>query len=156
MNIEFRKSEISDAEEIILVKANAFKEEVKMYGHGPNEKDSVEKERAFIRNIDGNNFSYILLDDGKIIGGIGGVDKGNGNFYLGCIYVALEYQSKGVGSMIMKFLDDKFPNAITWTLETPYLSYRNHHFYEKHGFVKVGQTKPRDDGFFLFLYERTR
>lgn len=156
MNIEFRKSEISNAEEIILVRANAFKEEVRMYGHGPNEMDSLEKEMEFIRNVDGNNFSYILLDDGKIIGGIGGVDKGNGNFYLGCIYVALEYQSKGIGSMIMKFLNDKFPNTIAWTLETPYLSYRNHHFYEKHGFVKVGETEPRDDGFFLFLYERIR
>lgn len=75
MNIEFNKSEISDAEKIIFVKANAFKEEVKMYGHCPNENDSVEKENLF---------------------------------------------------------------------------------YETHGFVKVGQTQPREDGFFLFLYERTR
>lgn len=154
MNFEFRKSAVSDAEEIILVKANAFKEEVTIYGHGPNEMDSIERETEFIESLDSNNFSYILLDDGKIIGGMGGVNKGNGNFYLGCIYVALEYQNKGIGSMLMKFLYDTFPNAITWTLETPYLSYRNHHFYEKHGFVKVGETEPRDDGFFLFLYER--
>lgn len=156
MNIEFRKSELRDAEEIIHVRANAFKEEVKLYGHGPNEMDSIEKEKEFIKNIDGCNFSYILLDNNKIIGGMGGVDKGDGNFYLGCIYVALEYQSKGIGSMIMKFLNDKFSNATKWTLETPYLSYRNHHFYEKHGFVKVGETEPRDDGFFLFLYERLK
>lgn len=154
MNIQFKKSEISDAEEIIRVRANAFKEEVKMYGHGHTQMDSVAKEREFIRNIDGNNFSYILLDDGKIIGGMRVVDKGNANFYLGSVYVALEYQNKGIGSMIMKFLNDKFPNAITWTLRTPYLSYRNHHFYEKHGFIKVGETEPRDDGFFLFLYEK--
>jgi GNAT superfamily N-acetyltransferase len=156
MSIEFRKSEVSDAEEIILVRANAFKEEVKIYGHGPNEMDSVEQEREFIKNTDGNNFSYILLDDGKIIGGMGGIDKGNGDFYLGCAYVALEYQSKGIGNMIMKFLYDKFPGAKKWTLETPYLSYRNHHFYERHGFVKVGETEPREDGFFLFLYENNR
>lgn len=127
-----------------------------MYGHGPNEMDSVEKEKEFIRNIDGNNFSYILLDNGKIIGGMGGIDNGNGNLYIGCIYIALEYQSKGIGSMILEFLKDKFPSTTTWTLETPYLSYRNHHFYEKHGFVKVGETEPRDDVFFLFLYEKVR
>lgn len=154
MNIEFKKSEVSDAEEIILVKANAFKEEVNTYGHGPSEMDSVVQEKEFIKNEGGNNFSYIILDEGKIIGGMGGAYKGEGNFHLGCIYVALDFQSKGIGSLIMEFLNDEFPDAVSWTLETPYLSYRNHHFYEKHGFVKVGETEPRDDGFFLFLYER--
>lgn len=58
--------------------------------------------------------------------------------------------------MMMKFLNDEFPDAITWTLETPCLSYRIHHFYEKHGFVEVGETEPREDGFYLFSYERCK
>lgn len=51
-------------------------------------------------------------------------------------------------------MNDKFSNAITWTLETPYLSYRNHHFYEKHGFVKVGETESREDVFFCFYMNK--
>jgi hypothetical protein len=35
------------------------------------------------------------------------------------------------------------------------LSFRNHHFYEKHGFKKVGETQPEADGFYLFQYEKT-
>jgi GNAT superfamily N-acetyltransferase len=154
MNIEFIKSEESDAEKIVLAKVNAFTEEVKLYGYGPDGMDSVEWEREFIKNKDGNNFSYILLDNGNIIGGFGGVDRGKGDLHLGCIYVVLEYQNKGIGSMIMKFLNEKFPDAVRWTLDTPYLSFRNHHFYEKNGFVKVGETEPLEDGFYLFLYEK--
>lgn len=154
MNVEFRRTEVADTEQCILARANAFKEEVSMYGHGPGKMDSVKKEREFIINAEGNNFSYILLENGKIIGGIKGVDKGNGDFYLKCIYVTLEYQNKNVGGMIMKFLNNKFPNATTWTLETPYLSYRNHHFYEKHDFIKVGETVPREDGFIYFYIRK--
>ncbi|MDP4088786.1 MAG: GNAT family N-acetyltransferase [Bacillota bacterium] len=156
MNIVFKPSEPADAEQIILAKADAFKEEVKLYGRGPTDKSPVEKEREFIENAQGNNFSYILLENGKKIGGVGVVDKGSGEFYLKHIYVALDYQNKGIGSRIMNFLDNQFPEAAIWTLETPYLSYRNHHFYEKHGFVKVGETEPGEDGFYLFLYRKIK
>jgi hypothetical protein len=54
----------------------------------------------------------------------------------------------------MKFLFEEFAGAEKWTLETPYLSFRNHHFYEKLGYKKVGETQPEPDGFHLFLYEK--
>ncbi len=154
MNIKIRKSEEKDAEKMVIARVNAFTEEVKLYGYGPDGMDSVEKQREFLENRDGNNFSYILLDDDNIIGGFGGVNKGNGHFHLGGIYVVMDYQNKGIGSMIMSFMEKEFPEARKWTLDTPYLSFRNHHFYEKNGFVKVGETEPGEDGFYLFLYEK--
>jgi hypothetical protein len=42
--------------------------------------------------------------------------------------------------------------AQVWRFERPP---RNHHFYEKLGFVKTGETEPEPDGFYLFLYEKT-
>ena len=62
----------------------------------------------------------------------------------------------GIGTNAMKFLEMEFPDAKKWTLETPHLSYRNHHFYEKMGFTKVGETEPdpKNNGFYLYLYEK--
>lgn len=153
-NYEIRASRVDDVVEIINVKADGFREEVLLYGHGPSIDASVEEESEFIQNKDGNNFSYVALDDGKIIGGLGGINKGNGCYYLGCIYVAMSYQNKGVGKMLMEYLDTIFKDARIWTLETPYKSYRNHHFYEKLGYVKIGETEPREDGFYLYCYEK--
>lgn len=43
-----------------------------------------------------------------------------------------------------------------WRLHTPYKNYRNHHFYEKMGYKKIGETVPKVDkvGFYLFEYEK--
>lgn len=151
MSIEIKRACIEDTEEIVHVKVDAFREELELYKR-PS-KFNTEQEIDFIVN----NHSYILKDDNQIIGGMVVTDKEKGHYYLKIIFVKLEYQNKGIGSFIMKFLEKEFPSANKWTLETPYLSYRNHHFYEKHGFKKVGETEPDTErnGFYLFLYEKT-
>lgn len=31
----------------------------------------------------------------------------------------------------MKLVEEEFPSAVEWVLDTPHLNIRNHHFYEK-------------------------
>lgn len=150
MRIEIKRACIEDSEEIVQVKADAFREELALYKR-PS-RFNIEQEIDFIAN----NYSYILKDDNQIIGGMVVIDEGNEHYHLRIIFVKSEFQNKGIGSFVMRFLHNEFPNAHKWSLETPYLSYRNHHFYEKHGFVKVGETEPDPErnGFYLFLYEK--
>ena len=70
--------------------------------------------------------------------------------------MSLEYQDRGIGSQAMNFIFSNYKNVTKWSLETPYRSFRNHHFYEKQGFVKVGEYKPYDNHneFVLFKYEK--
>jgi len=62
----------------------------------------------------------------------------------------------GIGAKAIKFLEQEFPEAKVWGLDTPYKSYGNHHFYEKMGYVKVRETEPINDkcGFYLYVYEK--
>ncbi len=48
-----------------------------------------------------------------------------------------------------------WPKVAFWTLETPDYAIRNHHFYEKNGFLKVGHTAvvPKI-GFGFVQYEK--
>jgi L-amino acid N-acyltransferase YncA len=149
--ITIKKAEINDAEEILDVKIRAFKEEVDLYGVCPPKYDSLEN---LINSISKCNY-YKIVDDEKIIGGMSVQNKGNGHYWLGSIYIDSLYQNKGVGSLAMNYINKEYPNAIKWTLETPHKSYRNHHFYEKFGFVKIGEIKPYEDhtDFYLFQYE---
>lgn len=148
--ISIKKADLEDASDLVNIKIRAFSKEVELYGYGPPGYDSLENQERGIMN--GNSFK--ILDDEKIIGGIGIEDVGEGHYRLGGIYIELEYQNKGIGTVAMKFLFNEFPQAVKWALETPYLSFRNHHFYEKMGFVKVGETEPDMEGFYLYLYEK--
>jgi L-amino acid N-acyltransferase YncA len=150
--ITIEKARIQDAGELVQVKINAFQDEVALYGSGPPEYDSVDNQAKAIQF----GYYYKIMENKRIIGGMGVYDKGNGHFRIGSIFVDMEHQNQAIGSLAMEFIDKEFPEVTKWTLETPYLSFRNHHFYEKFGFVKVGQTDPEPErnGFYLFLYEK--
>jgi ribosomal protein S18 acetylase RimI-like enzyme len=49
----------------------------------------------------------------------------------------------GVGTQAMGFIERAFPATI-WTLETPTFATRDQHFYEKLGYVRVGERVSPD------------
>jgi GNAT superfamily N-acetyltransferase len=72
-----------------------------------------------------------------------------GHYNLGRIYIDPDYQNKGIGAQTMKFIESAFRDSQKWTLGTPKLAFRNHHFYEKLGYVRIGDDGP--DG---YIYEK--
>jgi len=143
-----------DASALLAAKIDAFSGDVRLYGYGPPGYDSQEDVLNALGCPDKHYFK--ILSDGEIIGGLCAQDMGGGHFSLNSLYVLTDRHSEGTGSAAMQLLFDAYPGVARWTTETPYLSVRNHHFYEKLGFVKTGQTAPEADGFYLFLYERKR
>jgi len=157
MNLEERmicikKATEEDAKDIIKCKIDAFKEEVNLYGFGPRGYDSLEELIELIKE----GIYFKILDSEKIIGGIRVRDNGDGQYWIGAIYIYSINQNKGVGTKAMNLLFSEFKDSKKWYLETPYLSFRNHHFYEKMGFIKFGETKHdvKNNGFHLFKYEK--
>ena len=141
-----------DAPALLAAKIDAFSGDVRLYGYGPPGYDSLEDISNGIGCPDKHHFK--ILSDGELIGGLCAQDMGGGHFNLNSLYIFTNRHGEGAGTAAMRQLFHLFPEATRWTTETPYLSYRNHHFYEKLGFVRTGETAPEADGFFLFLYER--
>ena len=92
------------------------------------------------------DWSLVIEIESKIIGQIvafSGKDKnlhslynyssydmtGNVNIIF-CIYVLPEYKNRGVGKMAMEYMEQLHP-ADKWILDTPKISSKNKHFYEK-------------------------
>jgi GNAT superfamily N-acetyltransferase len=67
------------------------------------------------------------------------------------IFIDPDWHNQGIGSAAMQFLDAHY-GASRWTLHTPTYALRNQHFYEKFGYLKVGEETI--DDFRLFAYER--
>ena len=98
---------------------------------------------------------FKILDGDAIIGGIIVVPLPGQHHELGRIYLLPEYQNRGIGTRAMQFIEHTFPAATRWTLDTPCWAIRNHHFYEKLGYVQIGETSHyANDSPPVFHYEK--
>lgn len=148
--ISIERANTEDAAELLQIKIRAFRDEVALYGFGPQGYDSYEQQ---LRAIQENQYFKIMYA-GKMIGGICVRVLPERSYWIGALYIDTLYQNSGLGSKAMEILEKKFPDAVSWSLDTPYLSFRNHHFYEKLGYKKIRTTVPDERGFYLFVYKK--
>ncbi len=151
MNVTIERATAADVERLVEVQVAAFHEDARIYPGvslgGPPGYDSVKETLAKIMETD----YYKILADGEIVGGVAVFNQGGGWFHLDVIFIDPAYHNKGIGTQAMQFIERTFP-AKRWTLNTPDYAIRNHHFYEKFGYVRVGSA-PFED-FVLLDYEK--
>jgi len=96
---------------------------------------------------------YAVVVEGQLAGGAIVVDKGGGHCHLARIFLDPPWHRRGIGRRVVALLDETYPHARRWTLDTPVWNRRTRAFYEALGFVDVGRL-PTSAGFELVLYER--
>lgn len=85
---------------------------------------------------------YKVIADGKAIGGMIVWIFDHGKNTLGTMFVDPAYQDKGIGSQMWAFIEETYPEAKKWQLDTPNWATKNHHFYEhKCGFKKIDEVE---------------
>jgi GNAT superfamily N-acetyltransferase len=150
--ITFEKVQETDIETMSQVKFCAFEIELQKYGVSPDEICSADWNRWAMDHGD----YFKILKDGRIIGGLHVFVFGQDFFNcheINSMFVLPEFQNQGIGSQALRFLDEKYPYAKKWRLETPSLSFGNHHFYEKNGFVKVREVPAGPNTLFIYYRE---
>ncbi len=151
--ISFKLARPADAEALTEVQTHTFDDDSRQHGQGerggPPGYDSVGWQRRIMKQ----GSYYKILDDDRIIGGIIVFKIGESCYNLGRIYLAPEYQNRGIGAQALAFIEQAIP-ARRWTLDTPSWAIRNQHFYEKYGYVKVGEEKIPGVDFTGVLYEK--
>lgn len=147
----FEKATKHDAERLAQVQTAAFDDESRIFRNiergGPPGYDSTEWQVSI---MECSQYFKIVLD-GEIIGGIIVFAEKDGIYNLGRIFINPTYQNKGYGRNAMEYIEKQFSDAKKWWLGTPKWSIRNHYFYEKCGYVRVGEEG--EDG---YLYEKSR
>lgn len=151
MSITFERATPADAETLVSVQIAAFHDDNRLYGvplDGPPGYDSLEVMLAKI----GEDECYKILADGQTVGVITLFPRAEGHYHLDVLAIHPQYHNRGIGTMAIHFIEHTYP-ATLWTLDTPLYAVRNQHFYEKFGYVKVGEsTEP--DGLILIAYEK--
>ena len=56
-------------------------------------------------------------------------------------YIEPTFQNKGIGSKVITLMEEIYPTVKIWSLDTIQKSTRNHNFYEKNGYEKIGEDE---------------
>ena len=152
MELTFLRATDADAETLVAAQIASFHHDAVLYpgveAGGPPGYDSL----AFMQRMMAGGDVYAIRADGVIVGGIGVFDEGSGHYHLGVIFLDPDHQNRGIGTRAMHFLEATYPDWHRWTLDTPQYAIRNHHFYEKLGYVRVGIDVQPD--ITLYIYEK--
>lgn len=126
-----------EAETLHWIQSEAFHEDLKAYQDFATN-PACETLDQMLQKIRAHDY-YAIYWENEIIGGAAVQHKSENHYRISPIYLNPIYHNKGYGSQIIKSLLSLYPSAQIWTLSTPKPSARNGHFYEKFGFVPVGE-----------------
>ncbi|OTX88568.1 GNAT family N-acetyltransferase [Bacillus thuringiensis] len=145
--ISIEKATIVDAEKLTEIMTRTFDEEAKRWlcGQGdvidyniqPPGYSSVEMMKYSIEELD----SFKVMMDEKIIGGIIVTISGKSYGRIDRIFVDPVYQGKGIGSYVMKLIEEEYQSVRIWDLETSSRQLNNHHFYKKIGYEIIFKSE---------------
>ena len=151
MSIDFKLANRADIKKLIEVQNKGFHDDYVSYGECPSYNET---EQAMLEYIE-KAIVYKILKDNEIIGNIIIRQRENNQYYLRVISVIPEYQNLGIGQMALRYIEEEHPEASEWELITPFKSYRNHHVYEKMGYVKVEEYR-QSDVLIMFKYRKQK
>lgn len=145
--ISIEKATILDAEKLTKIMTKTFDEEAKRwlcgqddvidYNIQPPGYSSVEMMKYSIEELD----SFKVIMDKDIIGGIIVTISGKSYGRIDRIFVDPVYQGKGIGSKVIKLIEEEFPNIRIWDLETSSRQINNHHFYKKMDYQTIFESE---------------
>jgi GNAT superfamily N-acetyltransferase len=152
MLVRLRRAVPADGPTLLACQIAAFQHDSVLYPEipvgGPPDYTSL----AVLLQRMNDGICYVIEADEQSVGGILIYDEGAGHAHLELIYLDPAQHSRGIGSQALKQLEALHPTMTLWTLHTPAWALRNHHFYEKLGYNKVGEDFIDDTP--LFAYEK--
>lgn len=140
MKISLELAKQEEAEEIYKLQQEAFYEQLQMYQNYDERNPALEGVKWVLFKIHNHEY-YKIIVDGTIVGQIDVYKHKDSDYHyeMNGIFVHPSYQNLGLGTKALSFIENKYKDALIWTLWTPNKTYKNHHFYEKAGYRKTGQ-----------------
>ena len=96
---------------------------------------------------------YLIMLDDQEIGMLRVCDFGE-NCRLSPLCILPEFQGKGYAQQAMAIMEDLYPKARLWQLDTIAQEEKLRHLYEKMGYRRIEKTEQIKDGMELVYYEK--
>lgn len=145
------KAQANQIEKIVNMSVRAFETDINVGGEKgecPPEFDSIEWHKQMAQ--EGHLYQAMIKND--LVGAaIIFPDETGKSVYIGRIFIDSVYHRKGYGIRLMDCIENKFPCATEFNLDTPSWNERTNAFYRKIGYqiIKV------EDGFTFYRKRRS-
>ena len=150
--IVLESATVSDAAEILVVQKLAFQGQAVLYDDYTLP-PLVQTPDELAGDFDRYSFLKATLA-GRIIGSVRGRWEGE-VCHVSRLLVHPEHQNKGVGTLLMHAIEERFRDARRYALFTGHLSAKNLALYAKLGYREFGR-KPQSDKVVLICMEKSR
>ena len=130
MDLTLNLANTLDAPTLKQLSLESFKEGFDLYNRYPPGIESLAWHESEIEKC----HYYKVLLDGELAGGICVTPLDDEKIYLRYLFISVKHQNKRIGSKVLELIEKQYSWAKSWSLITPYKSYRNHYFYEKYGY----------------------
>lgn len=137
MKLSYRCAVKDEADLLIALYNKSFYQDFLRYGECPAYGRTKERMQQSIEMFP----KEIILCDNIPIGVISVENKGNGDYYLGCLCVIPEYQNKGIGTRVIQHLLDSHTDWKRISLITPADKDENVYFYTQKCSFRIGGTE---------------
>jgi GNAT superfamily N-acetyltransferase len=127
----------NEAEVLHNIQNEAFQKDLVSY-QDYETNPACESIDQMLYKINASDYYTIYFHD-LIIGGVAVQNRADYEYRISPMYLSPSYQNKGLGTQIVNLIFSLYPDARLWSLSTPKPSLRNRHFYEKFGFISVGE-----------------
>ncbi|WP_404469760.1 GNAT family N-acetyltransferase [Sutcliffiella horikoshii] len=146
--ITLLQARLEDAEQLTAMMKKTFGEEARIwlgtidshivdYNIQPPGYDSVHTTRYMIEELT----YYKIMADGQLVGGIILTLTGSRFGRVDRIFIDPDFQGQGLGSEVIRLVEEAHPTVTTWDLETSPRQKGNLHFYEKMGYDRTFETE---------------
>ncbi|TJZ77347.1 GNAT family N-acetyltransferase [Chitiniphilus eburneus] len=141
MKVEFHPMTEADIPALISPMTRAFDDDARRFlGQQRGGPDGYD-DGSFLRRYglrDHASSPYTIMVNGSPVGAFIVYWRRHGESVLGNLFLDPSVQDRGIGLETWRYIESQFPSR-AWRLETPSWAVRNHYFYEKCGFRRIGQ-----------------
>ena len=155
MNITLRKAERTDCLEIHQIQVKSFQPLLKKYQDFDTNPAAESLERIYKRFDQEYTTYYLICRENTVIGAMRICDWGK-TCRLSPICILREFQGKGYAQQAISLVEDMYPAACVWELDTILQEEKLCYLYEKLGYQKTGEYHKIKDGMDLVFYRKEK
>ena len=153
MNITLEKAARADLPQLHAMQVEAFMPLLEIY-HDHDLSPAAEGVERIVERFEQPFTTYLFITlDGKRVGALRVCDFGE-RCRLSPIFILPEYQGKGIAQTAITLMEQLYPAAQVWELDTIEQEAKLCHLYEKLGYKRTGKTEHIKDGMDIVFYEK--
>ena len=141
---------IDDAKEILQLQKLAYQSEAAIYDDY-SIPPLIQSLEDMVSDLQKQTVLKVMMD-GKIVGSVRGYIR-DGTGYVGRLIVHPDFQNRGIGTRLMKAIEEHLSQAKRYELFTGHKSERNIHLYKKLGY-RPFRTESINDRLVLVYMEK--